>query len=187
MTPRLETARLVLRPFRHEDLPTFVAYRSDPEVARYQSWEAPYPEKLAREFLEELDTTKPGARGEWYQLAIELKDNGEMIGDCAFCVLEEDARQAEIGFTLATAYQGRGYAAEGVARLLDYLFDDLSLHRVRANCDADNERSWKLLERLGLRREAHLVEAAWFKGRWSSEYWYAVLRREWEVRHGSLP
>jgi RimJ/RimL family protein N-acetyltransferase len=187
MSFRLETTRLTLRSFQQGDLTSFVAYRSDPEVARYQSWETPYSDKRAAEFFSELERTQPGTPGEWYQIAIEEKASGTTIGDCAFCVLTEDELQAGIGFTLATAYQGRGYATEAAARLLGYLFGDLSLHRVRANCDAENEPSWRLLERIGMRREAHLVEAAWFKGRWSTEYHYAILRREWESRGLSVP
>ena len=178
----LETERLVLRGFRHEDLGTFTAYRSDPEVARYQSWDAPYPRERAAEFLREMRCSIPGLPGEWHQVAIERKSDGELLGDCAFCVLAEDSRQAEIGFTLARAHQGQGYAAEAVARLLDHLFDDFRLHRVRAICDVENVPSARLMERLGLRREACMVGSLHMKGRWSSEYWYAILRREWARR-----
>lgn len=178
----LETDRLVLRAFQDDDLDPFVAYRSDPDIARFQSWEAPYSPAQAAAFIEELKQAQPGQPGEWYQIAITLKATGDMIGDCAFCVLAEDPHQAEMGFTLAGPYQGHGYATEAVTRLLDYLFDDLQLHRVRATCDADNLASARLLERAGLRREGHFIENAWFKGRWSSEYSYAILSREWRVR-----
>ena len=107
-----------------------------------------------------------------------------MIGDCAFCVLTEDPRQAEIGYTLARAHQGNGLASEAVLRLLAYLFDTLGLHRVRARCDADNLASAKLLERVGMRREAHYIENAWFKGKWGSEYEYAILDKEWAQLRG---
>jgi aminoglycoside 6'-N-acetyltransferase len=173
---------LLLRPFDNGDLEPFVAYRSDPEVARYQGWDAPYSEEQARLFLDDMKKRKPGLPGWWYQIAIELRQSGALIGDCAFCVLADYPQQAEIGFTLAQAYQGRGYAAEAVTRLLDYLFGDLKLHRVRAVCDVENMASSRLLERLGMRREAHFVQNTWFKGRWSSEYWYAILREEWAAR-----
>lgn len=95
---------------------------------------------------------------------------------------EADGRQAEIGFTFSRAYQGRGLASEAVARLLDYAFGELGLHRVYAITDQENVRSVALLERLGMRREGEFVENAWFKGRWSSEYLYATLRDEWLQR-----
>lgn len=182
MTLYLETSRLKLRPFCEDDIPTFTAYRSDPLVAQYQGWDAPYSVSQARKLVQEMQQITPGEAGEWYQVAIERKADQLLIGDCAFSVLAEDARQAEIGFTLARAYQGQGYATEAVGRLVDYLFADLGLHRIQANCDVANNASSSLMERLGMRREAHFVESIWFKGEWRSEYCYGLLRREWCAR-----
>jgi len=184
----LETPRLILRPFQDSDLEPFVAYRSDPEVARYQGWDMPYSVDKAIEFIAEMKLAQPVLQARWYQLAIELKQGAPLIGDCAFHALANDARQAEIGFTLARSYQGQGYATEAVTRLLDYLFRDLGLHRVVASCDIDNLASARLLERVGMRGEAHFVENIWFKGAWGSEYLYALLQREWADLSGqNLP
>ena len=184
----LETPRLILRPFQDSDLEPFVAYRSDPEVARYQGWDAPYSLDKAIEFIAEMKLAQPAIQDRWYQLAIELKQSGQLIGDCAFHTLAHDARQAEIGCTLARQHQRQGYAAEAVARLLGYLFRDLGLHRVIASCDADNLASARLLERVGMRREGHFIENIWFKGAWGSEYLYALLQREWAGSPGkNLP
>jgi RimJ/RimL family protein N-acetyltransferase len=133
-----------------------------------------------------MNTAYPGAAGEWYQLALELKSSGDMVGDVGFQVLKEDHHQAEIGFTLDRAYQGQGYAGEAVRRLLVYLFEELALHRVRANCDPENTASSRLLERVGMRHEGRFVESLWFKGRWASEDWYAILRREWQARANAI-
>ncbi|MGB8645766.1 MAG: GNAT family protein [Anaerolineae bacterium] len=179
---RLLTERLVLRPFEDADLESFVAYRSDPAVAEYQGWDAPYSQEQGLAFIAEMKDKQPGVPGDWYQVAVQRKADARMIGDVAFVLLMEDTRQAEMGFTFARAYHGQGYATEAVTRLLDYLFDELRLHRVRANCDPENLASAKLLERVGMRREGHTVESLRFKGRWASEYWYAILRREWETR-----
>jgi RimJ/RimL family protein N-acetyltransferase len=179
----LETKRLILRSFEERDIEPFRLYRSDPEVAKYQGWEAPYSLEQAVKFVNEMKNKVPGTQGEWFQIALELKSSGEMIGDCAFQVLAEDDQQAEIGFTLAPQFQGQGYAAEAVKCLLGYLFGDLGLHRVRANCDPDNLASKKLLERVGLRYEGRFVESLCFKGRWADEDWYAILRREWIDRN----
>jgi RimJ/RimL family protein N-acetyltransferase len=122
------------------------------------------------------------APGEWLQLAVELRETGELIGDLAFHTMKSDPRQAYLGYTFARAHWGHGYASEAVQRLLDHLFRDLGLHRVVAECDVLNEASWRLLERLRFRREAHLVENLSFKGRWSSEYHYAMLQKEWLLR-----
>ncbi len=182
MSFSLETKRLILRPFRDDDLDTFVAYRSDPAIARYQSWEAPYSAKWGAAFIAELQQTVPGTPGQWYQAALALKMSGAMIGDCAFRVQADNAKQAEIGFTLAQPYQGQGYATEAIRRLLAYLFDDLDLHRVVAICLAENLASARLLERVGMRREGHFIDNVWYKGGWASEYWYGLLKREWLSR-----
>jgi RimJ/RimL family protein N-acetyltransferase len=175
----LTSDRLVLRRFRPEDLDAFVAYRSDPEVARYQGWEAPYPRAEGARFLAELQATHPDTPGEWYQIAVALRQTGQMIGDCAVHTDADDPRQAEIGFTIAPGRQGHGYATEAVRRLLDYLLVELGKHRVHAKCDDRNLRSAALMERVGMRREGHLVESTWAKGEWTSDLLYAVLRREW--------
>jgi aminoglycoside 6'-N-acetyltransferase len=180
MAVQFETQRLLLRPFEEKDIEQFSRYRSDPEVAKYQGWQAPYSLEQAARFVRDMKSTTPGVPGQWYQLALELKASGEIIGDSAFKRLAEDARQAEIGFTLARPFQGQGFASEAVTRLLDYLFGELKLHRVRANIDPLNSASQRLLERIGLRLEGRMVESLWYKGYWADEAWYAILRREWE-------
>ena len=179
MTLILETHQLVLRPFHQADLAAFIAYRSDADTARYQAWDAPYSAHHAAAFLHDMQQTVPATPGAWYQLAIALKATGPMIGDCAFCLLADDPRQAEIGFTLAPQQRGNGYATAAVRRLLAYLFEEVGVHRVRASCDVENVADATLLARVGMRREGHFRESVWFKGRWSSEYWYAMLRHEW--------
>jgi RimJ/RimL family protein N-acetyltransferase len=174
---RLESERLILRRFADSDLAPFLAYRNDPEVARYQAWES-FTAQEATAMIEELRSLQPGAPGEWFQFAIELEETAALIGDCALKV-EQDDRQAEIGFTLSREHQGKGYAQEAVSCLLDYAFRDLGLHRVVAITDQENEPSFTLLERLGMRREGCFVQNAWFKGRWTSEYLYATLEDEW--------
>jgi RimJ/RimL family protein N-acetyltransferase len=175
---RIESERLILRRFEDSDLSPFVAYRNDPEVAKYQAWDS-CDEQEARAFIREMKSARAGVPGEWFQFAIESKETGALIGDCALRVDEDEPYRAEIGFTLAREYQGRGFASEAVSRLLDYAFDTLGLHRVVAIADCRNAPSVALLERLGLRREGHFVENIWFKGRWADEYLYAVLKDEW--------
>ena len=176
----LQTERLLLRPFQESDLEAFAAYRSDPEVARYQGWDAPYSLAKAAAFIAEMKQKQPGIPGEWLQIAIERKQQPGLIGDCVFRIQTHDVLQTEIGFTFSRKYQGQGYATEAVTCLLDYLFGTLNLHRVTAICDAENHASARLLERLGLRREGHFVENIWFKGTWGSEYIYAILEKEWK-------
>lgn len=174
----IETPRLRLRHFTDADLAPFMAYRNDPQVARYQSWEG-ISEPEARAFVQEQKTIQPGIPGQWFQIAIELKETGALVGDCALKIEEYDARQAEIGYTLSRAYQGHGIASEAVSCVLDYAFVTLDLHRVIAITDCENTASVALLERLGLRREGHFHQNVWFKGSWGDEFLYAILQEEW--------
>ena len=174
----IESPRLTLRRFADADLAAFLAYLNDPLVARYQSWES-YTEQQAREVIEQQKGREPGRPGQWFTFAAELKETRALVGHVALSVKESDPRQAEIGFTFAREYQGRGLAREAAGGVLDYAFGRLGLHRVVAVTDCENVRSAALLERLGMRREAHFVENVWFKGAWGSEYLYAMLRREW--------
>ena len=171
--------RVTLRRFQAADAPVFAAYRSVPEVARYQSWDTPFPVTAAEETISAMVGDHPDTPGEWFQFAAVLRDGGQLIGDCASCTDADDPRQAEIGFTIAPAHQGQGYATEAAGLLLGYLFGARGKHRVTANCDARNLASAAVLERLGLRREGHLRESTWAKGEWTDDLWYAMLRREW--------
>ena len=180
----LETARLILRHFTDADLEPFKAYRNDPVVARYQGWEG-ISEAEALTFIAEQKTVQPGVPGQWFQIAIELKETGTLVGDCGLKINEHDERQAEIGYTLARVYQGKGLASEAVSCVLDYAFRLLGLHRVIAITDCENTASIALLERLGLRCEGHFIQNAWFKGRWADEYLYAILQDEWLSKHSA--
>ena len=179
MTLYLESHRLILRPFQDSDLAVFLAYRNDPQVAKYQSWNVPFPRESGIQFVDAMKIANPNSMGEWYQAAVELKSTSEMIGDVAFCTTAYDSRQALIGYSLARQFWHKGFAFEALGCLLKYLFEERDIHRVIAECDVENVASWKLLEKLGFRREAHLIENIYFKGRYGSEYHYALLRREW--------
>ena len=171
------TARLVLRRLTPDDAAALAAYRSDPEQARYQSWEAPYPLSSARALVEEMRDLRFGQPGEWLQVGVEA--DGRLVGDVAVRVDGDDPRLATIGFTLAAGAQGRGYATEAVRAVLDRLLAQHGVHRVSAECDARNVRSAALLRRVGMRQEAHHVRSAWWKGEWTDELVFAVLAEEW--------
>ncbi|HKQ52512.1 MAG TPA: GNAT family protein [Pyrinomonadaceae bacterium] len=179
----IESPRLTLRRFADADLELFLAYLNDPSVARYQSWDS-YTEEEARAVITQQQERSPGEPGQWFTFALELKETGTLIGHVALRMLDD--KQAEIGFTVARAFHGLGLACEAATRVLDYAFVELNLHRVTAITDVENEKSDALLRRLGMRREGHFRENIWFKGRWGSEYLYAVLRDEWMKRRAAL-
>jgi len=180
----LAGARVTLRRFHRNDVATFVAYRSDEQVARYQSWDAPYPREEADRFVQEIAGEHPDTPGEWFQFAVALRSTGQLIGDCAAMPHADDPRQCDIGFTLAPEHQGHGYATEAVSLLLTYLFTNRGKHRISAYCDPRNAASVALLERLGMRREGHLRQSTWAKGEWTDDLVYGLLTDEWQA--GSL-
>jgi aminoglycoside 6'-N-acetyltransferase len=172
--------RVALRRFQLGDLATFVAYRSCEQVARYQSWDAPYPREEGERFIQQIAREHPDTPGEWFQFAVALRSTGQLIGDCAAMPHADDPRQCDIGFTISIEHQGHGYATEAVRLLLNYLFTERAKHRITANCDPRNAASVALLERLGMRREGHLRESTWAKGEWTDDLVYALLPDEWQ-------
>ncbi len=173
-----ETERLILRRFADRDLQAFLAYLNDPLVAKYQTWET-YTEERARDVIKEQKSLEPGLPGRAFTFALELKETGALVGHVVLTVLEKDNRQAEIGFTLAREFHRQGFGREAAARVLDYAFAELELHRVFAITDCENIGSARLLESLCMRREGHFIQNIWFKGKWGDEYLYAILQEEW--------
>ncbi len=171
----------MLRPLRSDDAAAMFAYRSDPAVARYQSWE---PQTVAelRAFIEDLARVEPFSPGTWHQLAIASASTGELLGDCGVHVPAAEPRSAEFGITLASAAQGRGLAGEALRALLAILFDRLGKHRVFCSVDPRNLRSVALVARTGFRQEAHHRSSLWFKGDWADDLVFAMLRSEWNAR-----
>ena len=172
--------RVVVRRFRLEDAAEFVAYRSDAAVARYQSWDAPYPPEGGERLVRQMIAAHPDTPGQWFQFAVALRATWQLIGDCAAVPHADDPRQCEIGFTIAARYQGHGYATEAVRLLVGYLFAR-GKHRVTASCDGRNAASAAVLERLGMRREGHLRQSTWAKGEWTDDLLYAGLHEEWHT------
>ena len=176
----LPSKRLIIRRFQADDVAALAAYRSDADVARYQEWEVPYPPEKARRFVESLEGAAPGATGTWFQFAVALTSTGLLIGDCGLRPTRRDPSRAELGFTFAKAYQGRGYASEAVRRLLDYVFMSLALQRVFAITQIQNRAANRLLKRLGFEWKGHFTEDSADNGDAASEYIYELLTVDWE-------
>ena len=122
---QLSTERLGIRPFRPKDVDAFAAYRSDPEVARSQSWDS-YQLAQAKSFIAQA-TLHPGVPGRWFQFAVTDRSSDGLLGDTALCVDATDPSRAELRFMFAPAYQGNGYATEAVRATIDYAFDRLGV------------------------------------------------------------
>lgn len=173
-----ETERLSLRRLRDADVEGIYALRADPDVTRYQSWQE-FSMEDARQMVDEMRVAAPGRVGKWYQFAIERKEDGVLLGDCALKRLADGPHTAEIGYTIGRPHQRQGYGREAIGALVDFAFHDLQLHRVIAVTDTRNDASIGLLSALGFRREAHFIEAFDDGGTWTDEYLFAVLAREW--------
>jgi len=170
------TERLVLRPFRDEDLDALVAYRNDPEVARYQDWDG-ISRDDALSLVRAHTETSLGCPGRWQQIAIAR--GGQLVGDLGLFV-SADGRSAALGFTLARGYQGLGLAREALAGLIGALFEQMELERLEAVTDTRNARAMALLAALGF-TVASTADAT-FKGGVCQEHTYVLRRRADGVR-----
>ena len=177
------TRRLKIRNLEVSDAQRIFEYRSSPEVSRFQSWGTQSADEI-QSYISGLSGADPDMPGSWYQTGITLLSGGELIGDCGFCVLQSEPRQAGFGITLDPEYQGQGYATEALRALMDYLLVQLGKHRVFGSVDPRNIRSIKLMQRVGLREEAHFVKSLWFKGDWVDDMIFAMLASDWKSRNG---
>lgn len=177
----LETDRLVLRPFTEDDYDVLHEMRSNEEVSRYL-YSYPFSPERTHDFLQEkIAGASVDHEGQWLSAAATLRETGEVVADVALLWASDEHRQGEIGFVVHPAHQGMGYATEAARPLLAFGFEKLELHRVIGRLDARNDGSARVLEKLGMRREAHLVENEWIKGEWQSEIVYAVLADEFSA------
>ena len=175
------TKRLRLSPLLASDAQALFEYRSDPDVCRYQSFE-PGSLEDARAFIGGLANETFGVPDSWFQFGIRPLESGLLVGDLGVHFLPDEPRQVEIGFTLAARHQGRGYATEAVVAVLDHLFVARKMHRVFASVDPRNEACLALLNRVGMRREAHFRQSLWFKGEWADDVVCGLLASEWRIR-----
>ena len=179
LTEPIRTERLVLRPFADGDLDDLFDLQSRPDVTRFLYWDPRTRDKAAESLDKKVRSTRIEAEGDILSLAVTLAAGGAVIGDLTLVYASATHQQAEIGYLFHPDVGGRGLATEATRVLLGLAFDDLGVHRVSARLDGRNAASAALLERLGMRREAHLRENEWVKGEWTDEVIYAVLAEEW--------
>ncbi|HEX2954982.1 MAG TPA: GNAT family protein [Bacillota bacterium] len=175
----METERLTIRNFRPDDWQDLYEYLSQDEVLQYEP-ETANTEAQCRQKAEER------SRGDEF-LAVCLKTNEKMIGHLYFSQTEpHEFYTWELGYIFNPAYYGQGYATEACRRLIQYAFKELHAHRIIALCSPENTASWRLLERLSMRREGLFKKPAYFRtthnGRplWHDAYQYAILEEEWK-------
>ena len=177
----IETERLRLRPFTRGDVESVFAYRRREDVARYLS-DGPLSHETCTEVVQvRVGQTSLSSEGAKIFLALELKSDAMVIGEVSLILRDETSRQGEIGYVLHPDYQGQGYATEAARMLLEMGFSGAGLHRIYARCAPANIASRRVMERLGMRQEAHFREHVFARGKWEEECYYALLAREWHA------
>ena len=174
----LETPHLLLREFEPDDWPAVLTYQSDPRYLRLYAW----TERTAadvRAFVEAFVASRAAEPRLTVQLAITLRDGGQLIGNCGIRLAEPGVRIGDLGYELSPEHWGRGYATEAARAMVDFAFSELQLHRVWAECVPENTASRRVLEKLGMRREGRLRQTRWYKGRWWDTLLYGILEDEW--------
>jgi RimJ/RimL family protein N-acetyltransferase len=178
----ITTPRLLLRPFRLDDLDDLHAIQAREDVTRYLYWDPRTRQETAEKLVERTTMTALRKEGDSVLLAVELRDSGTLLGDVNLWWRSAEHRQGEIGFVFHPDHHGHGYAGEAALEMLRLGFDGLGLHRIIGRADGRNTASARLMEKLGLRREAYFVQNEFVKGEWTDEVVYAMLASEWADR-----
>ncbi|MFI6996789.1 GNAT family N-acetyltransferase [Nocardia sp. NPDC050175] len=173
------TERLLLRPATAADTDAMFAYKSQPDVCRYLPYEPMSRETVAERIAGVWGRTELTEVGQGLYLCVEEKASGRLLGDVVLFWRNAENRTGEIGYVFSPDAVGHGYATEAASVLLRLGFEGLSLHRIIANLDPRNHASARVLERLGMRREALHLQDLWFKGEWGDTLIYAMLEQEW--------
>jgi RimJ/RimL family protein N-acetyltransferase len=174
---KINTKRLTLREITQEDFQGIHDYASDPETVKYMPF-GPNTEEETREFIRRnMKRQKEEPRTD-YGFGIILKEENSFIGACGIHSVTEI--QASIGYILNRKYWGKGYATETARALVNYLFEELDVHRVFATCDPDNHASIRVLEKVGMRLEGRLRENVIIHGEYRDSLVYGILIDEWD-------
>jgi len=176
------TERLFIRPVQLTDAEALFGFRSDPECAEFMS-SIPLNVAEMRERIQKT-ASEINQSGTWFQFVIFEKDERSVVGDIGLHFLASDTqnKQVELGYILHKKYWGKGYATEALMPIVDYLVYTLDKHRLVANIDPSNYPSIRLVEKLGFRKEGHLRESFFSKGKWLDDLVFAILASEWKQR-----
>lgn len=175
----LTTQRLILRPFREDDWEAVHEYAADPEVSLHQPW-GPNSEEETRQFLWHSTQENEQTERTAYHFALIRQEDGQLIGGCTLRITNARFGEAMIGYTLNRRFWNQGYTTEAAHALLEVGFQTLNLHRIISWCTPENIGSWRVMEKIGMRREGHEREAIFFKGEWRDWLRYALLDHEWQ-------
>ncbi|MDF2797837.1 MAG: family N-acetyltransferase [Devosia sp.] len=176
----LQTDRMMLRTFERADLADLTAYHALPSMQRYvfsrTRDEADVADAL-NVLRGHVSLQRPG---DTLTLAMVRKGDKKVIGHVSLNWQDATSGQGEVRFCINPSFSGQGYAAEALSAMFDLAFERFHIHRVFVRCDGRNHNSIKLMQKLGMRLEAHYREHALFQGEWDEELHFAILDREWK-------
>jgi len=176
-TPQLETERLILRRLRSEDENDIFEYASDEEVSRFVFWNTHRSIEDSRNFISfTLGRYDRDEAGEW---GIVLKEEDKLIGTIGFTGFDARSRRAEIGYVLSRKYWGQGIMPEALNRLLEFAFTEMDLNRIECSYVSPNEKSGRVMQKVGMSYEGTAREKVFFKGRFWDLKQYAILKSDW--------
>lgn len=178
----IETDRLLLRRYVENDYDDLLKLQSNPDVTRFLLYDVRTPEQVKEALAGRLTDVPMDTDGQALTVAVILRDTGQHLGEVTLFLNSVEHRTGELGYVFHPESHGHGYAAEASVELLRLGFEELGMHRIIARLDARNEGSVKLLNRLGLRQEAHFVKNEYLKGEWTDELVFAMLFEEWDKR-----
>jgi RimJ/RimL family protein N-acetyltransferase len=179
-----ETQRLILRRPREADLEPLLPGWSDPEMTRYMN-RRDDPRRFVAGMIADMRAKAPGESepgGPWYNLVVERREDGTVVGDLGVGFDVPGERQVELGWRILPAFQRRGYAREAAAGLIGWLIDAHGVHRFVGVAASLNRASIALLKSLGFRHEGHFRESFYCQGEWIDDDYYALLASEWLER-----
>ncbi len=176
-TQRMETGRLILRPFAMADAQAmYDNWASDPEVTKYLTWPAHGNLDISRMVLS--DWVSHYGEEDYYQWAIELKDLGQPIGSISVVSKNDRAELVHIGYCIGKAWWHRGYTSEALKAVLDFFFDQVGVNRVETRHDPNNPNSGKVMEKCGMKFEGTLRQSDWNNQGICDASWYGLLKGE---------
>lgn len=177
--PVIQTQRLFINKLTPDDVKAFYAYRTHPDIVRYQGT-FPEDEEQVQQLLINQSNVDFGMQAQWFQFAIRLQPEQTIIGDIGLRYVSPFIPQAEIAYTISAPYQRKGYAREGVQAFLDYCFSTLNLKIISATIDIRNIASVNLLKNLGFKRIALRPHASYIRGEWCDEADYGLFVEKWQ-------
>ena len=176
----LETERLILRKMTLEDAEDMFEYASDPDVAKYTTWDAHQSLKDSKFFLKiVVERYKNRQITDW---GIVHKEDGKFIGTCGFAECHLFHSRAEIGYAISRKYWRQGYMSEAVNAIIKFGFQTMNLNRIEARCDVENIASARVMEKVGMQFEGILRQHIFTKGKYCDLKIYSILRQDffWE-------